>query len=491
MTEMGGATHGLPDGWTMAELADIADCRLGKMLDQQKNLGDLRPYLRNTNVQWGRIDLDDIKKMRIEDDERDRFAVLPGDLLVCEGGEPGRSAVWREDREIYCQKALHRVRPRHGVSAEYIGWWLRHATTSGGLEDLFTGSTIKHLPGRQLARIPIPVPPAEEQQRIAERLDEVECRRAFVAARLNAAWTTLGRLRDAILAAACSGRLTDDWRAQNPDVPTVDSALADKAARATRRRSNGTQIDLSLPDLPATYVVTTVGAAAELVEYGTSKRCDATADAGVPVLRMGNIQDGRLDPTDLKYCERDSEIERLLLADGDLLFNRTNSPELVGKTAVFRYDVATSFASYLIRVRFWSDIANPDYVNLWMNSAYGRMWARLAKTDGVSQSNINGTKLALMPIPLPPMAEQIEIVRRATRAVAAADRLSTQIAAIAALLSRTSRAALTRAFRGELVPSEASITAEEGRPFESADELIARVRQIQSRGGTGRRSASA
>jgi type I restriction enzyme S subunit len=115
----------LPEGWTEQALGSVADCRLGKMLDAEKNQGELRPYLRNTNVQWGTIDLSDVKEMRIIDDERDRYAVLPGDLLVCEGGEPGRCAVWRDDRGVYIQKALHRVRPLNGTSVEYLRWFLQ------------------------------------------------------------------------------------------------------------------------------------------------------------------------------------------------------------------------------------------------------------------------------------------------------------------------------------------------------------------------------
>lgn len=81
---------------------------------------------------------------------------------------------------------------------------------------------------------------------------------------------------------------------------------------------------------------------------------------------------------DLKYCGIDSEIERLLLRDGDLLFNRTNSPELVGKSAVYHGDSPMSFASYLIRIRFDTEIAHPDFANYWLNSAWGREWARLS-----------------------------------------------------------------------------------------------------------------
>jgi type I restriction enzyme S subunit len=169
---------------------------------------------------------------------------------------------------------------------------------------------------------------------------------------------------------------------------------------------------------------------------------------------MGNIQDGRLDLSDLKYCVPDSEIDRLLLSDGDVLFNRTNSPELVGKSAVYHGSPPMSFASYLIRVRLAKDLAEPDYVNYWINSAWGREWASLAKTDGVSQSNINGTKLSMMPLPLPPIEEQREIVRRASRMLTVADELLARIDAGSGAIERARLSVLAKVFRGELATGQ-------------------------------------
>ena len=165
---------------------------------------------------------------------------------------------------------------------------------------------------------------------------------------------------------------------------------------------------------------------------------------------MGNIQDGKLNTADLKYCALDREIERLILNEGDLLFNRTNSPELVGKAAVFRGSTAMTFASYLIRVRSVDQVVDPDFVNYWLNSAWGRMWAHHVKTDGVSQSNINGTKLAAMPLPLPPIEEQQEIVRRASQMLGLADELNERIVRTERTVERTALAVLAKALRGEL-----------------------------------------
>ena len=261
--------------------------------------------------------------------------------------------------------------------------------------------------------------------------------------------STINRFRQTVLAAAACGRLTADWRQRHPDAaPTLPPIGGSRK----RRRADEAPLDLELPEMPGTYGLTTVGDAAVLLEYGTSKKSDEDT-AGVPVLRMGNIQDGRLELDDLKYSMPDREIERLMLQDGDLLFNRTNSPELVGKAAVFHESEAMTFASYLIRVRFALEVADPDFVNYWINSAWGRTWARHVKTDGVSQSNINGTKLGAMPLPLPPIDEQREIVLRASHLLNTADLLQKRIDQAERHLQRSSQAVLAKAFRGELVPA--------------------------------------
>lgn len=258
---------------------------------------------------------------------------------------------------------------------------------------------------------------------------------------------TIDRFRRAVLVAACSGRLTDEWRSEHPGAgPTLPSEDLRHKRRGSGQRE---PLDLPLPDLPESYALSTVGDAAILLEYGTSQK-GHSEPSGVPVLRMGNIQDRKLDISDLKFSESDAEIERLILKDGDLLFNRTNSPELVGKSAVFHGRERMSFASYLIRVRFAPNVADPDFVNLWINSAWGRLWARQVKTDGVSQSNINGTKLGAMPLPLPPLAEQREIVARSAKILESADQLIERAGRGGRTLDRAAQAVLAKAFRGDL-----------------------------------------
>ena len=154
--------------WEIRTLGSVADLSLGKMLDQKKNKGVPRPYLANINVRWGSFDLSDLREMRFEDKELDRYGLRDGDIVMCEGGEPGRCAIWRgQSPGMMFQKALHRIRPNPSVDTGYLYYALLLKGRSGGMDSYFTGATIKHLPGEQLAKIEVLLPPLETQRRIA------------------------------------------------------------------------------------------------------------------------------------------------------------------------------------------------------------------------------------------------------------------------------------------------------------------------------------
>lgn len=151
----------LPEGWTRKSLSETAEFRLGKMLDQTKNKGDLMPYLANINVRWGGFDFRELREMRFEEDELETFGLEYGDIVMCEGGEPGRCAIWKEQMPgMMIQKAIHRIRARNDMHPIYLYHSLRHQGESGHLAPLFTGATIKHLPREKLEKVMVVVPPA-------------------------------------------------------------------------------------------------------------------------------------------------------------------------------------------------------------------------------------------------------------------------------------------------------------------------------------------
>lgn len=161
--------------WPIRPLAEIADFQLGKMLDQRKNKGDLRPYLANVDVRWGAVDLADLREMRFEDKEIERFSLEPGDIVMCEGGEPGRCAVWNGSVPgMMYQKALHRIRVGPEIDNRFLFYAFLHMGNRGLFEPYFTGSTIKHMPRAQLARVEVPVPPLPTQRRIAAILSSYD-----------------------------------------------------------------------------------------------------------------------------------------------------------------------------------------------------------------------------------------------------------------------------------------------------------------------------
>lgn len=157
--------------WPTQKLETVADFCLGKMLDQKKNRGEHLPYLANVNVRWGEFDLADLREMRFEQHELDRYGLKYGDIVMCEGGEPGRCAIWKEQHSsMMIQKALHRIRPHDCLRPEFLYYFFLHKGRTGHLASLFTGSTIKHLPREKLALVEVPVPPRSTQDQIASVL---------------------------------------------------------------------------------------------------------------------------------------------------------------------------------------------------------------------------------------------------------------------------------------------------------------------------------
>ena len=384
---------------------------------------------------------------------------------------------------------IYAFRPDGAVTPGFIVQALRYTTSEivRQAKGDIPGLSKTHILTHQIA-----LPPLPEQERIAstveERLSELD---AGVVA-LERARAKLKQYRAAVLKAAVEGELTAEWREQNPDVEPASELLARMLAER-RRRWEEAQLrkfeeagkapprnwkseykepagpDTSnLPNLPHGWCWVTVDQCRELIQYGTSSKTNSDV-AGIPVLRMGNIRvDGSLDHTDTKYLPCDhEEFPALLLKQGDLLINRTNSAELVGKTGLYRgLPSPCSFASYLIRVRLLLGVA-PTIVAYALNGDMGRRWKKTVVTQTVGQANVNGTKLAGFVFPLSPEDEQAAITDLVEDQLSVIEHLGADLEGKLKTAQALRQSILRHAFAGQLVPQDPS--------DEPASELLKRI----------------
>lgn len=276
---------------------------------------------------------------------------------------------------------------------------------------------------------PIPLPPLAEQERIVAKIEELlplVSEYDEVENRISALNTEFpDKLRKSILQQAVQGKLTERDASDEPAIELLDRIRAEKAKLIAEGKIKKEKIipvisEEDQPfDIPDTWAWTTVADTCTNIQYGTSEK---SAPSGkVAVLRMGNLQGGKIDYSNLVYTSNDYDIERCHLEYNDLLFNRTNSKELVGKTAIYKAEISAIYAGYLIRVT--PIIIDSDYLNYVMQSHFFKKYCLAVKTDAIGQSNINAEKLKRFVFPLPPLAEQKRIVACVEELLAACDML--------------------------------------------------------------------
>ena len=492
------------ENWIWIRFAAVGEQRLGKMLDQKGNRGELKPYLRNTNVQWMRFQLDDIKELRLESDELEEYRLLPGDLLICEGGEPGRCAIWRDPkREMYFQKAIHRVRPRKGIRSEYLAICLQVDAQNGVLANYFTGATIRHFTGRSLSEYTIPLPPLAEQKRIVAKVDELmalcdrleaqqqerETRHAALAraslARFADAPTPANLpflfhpsyaippadLRKSILTLAVQGKLVPQDPNDEPAEKLVVKLESERRRFAVAHKFRA-PVGEPLDDSSAPFAIPSSWKWCRL-----SSMFNAVADGdhlpppksetGIAFLTIGNITTGTLDFEGSRFVP-DSYYRGL--ADfrrpirGDILYT------IVGAT-YGRPALVESDRPFCVQ-RHIAILKPPQSVDVGFLMAVLRSPLAYnqasASTTGTAQPTIPLGSLRNFAAPLPPLAEQRRIVAKVEQLMALVDALETQLAA-----SRATAANLLSALVAELtgtphngkvsVPT-ASTTGRRGRP---------------------------
>ena len=346
------------------------------------------------------------------------------------------------------------------LSAEYLQRYLQF-NKDRTLVPLMTGAANVTLSVKNIAKVVFPLPSIEEQQNYVNLINRIEKKHLNLNTEFIAQSSYLTKLRQAILQEAIEGKLTADWRKENPiwkGDPDYDAeallekikAEKEKLVKEGKIKKQKTLAPIKQEEvpfeLPEGWVWTRLGEVAEGFQYGSSSK--SLKNGKIPVLRMGNIQSGKIDWNGLVYTNNYNEIEQYVLKKGDLLFNRTNSRELVGKTALFDGLSDAIFAGYLVRFSPLSNCSS-EYFNFIMNSKLHRDLCNQYKTDAIGQSNINATKLRDFLVPLASLVEQQTIVERVENFLARIDELEKQVSNRKEQSEQLMQAVLREAFEGE------------------------------------------
>ena len=431
----------LPPGWAMTTVGVACSTQLGKMLSKKAKSGEGElPYLRNQNVQWGRIDLDDLLTMNFSDAERVKFGLRPGDVLVCEGGVVGRAAVWRSERGVLFQKALHRLRCWDGVSPEWVAYAFQHMANSRQFGDYTSGSTIAHLPQEDIRRLPLALPPTDEQDRI---VTELERRLSHVDAAergLTSLIEKLAVVRSAIINSAMTGSLVAVGGGNATADAEEDSDPGDTAPRVPPHWRWSLLKDILR----------------EPMRNGRSAPT-APAGSGVRVYAITAVtrRDWGLHHT--KWAEGDpAALADLFVKDGDVFVQRSNTPELVGTSALYRGpDAVSTFPDLLIRLRPSDEVA-PEWLEAVLLWSSTRTYLR-SVASGLSGSmpKIDQGKVGKVRVPIPPLDEQLAILAEMNRRLSLVDAAVRAVQNGLGKCTQVRKSVLAAAFTGQLSTQDA------------------------------------
>ncbi len=472
----------LPLGWEFVRLGSISN-KIGSGSTPRggKNayVHNGVQFLRSQNIWNHGLELSDVAY--IPEDTHAKMsntAVYPNDILLnITGASLGRCTIFPDEiGSANVSQHVTIIRPTDPSIVRYLHLCILSPYTQSLVWGRQVGMAREGLSKKVLERFEIPLPPLEEQKRIVAKVDqlmalcdELEARQqkqqqgrvrlndAALEALLNAGdpstfaahWQricsnfdllydhpeTIAKLRAAILQLAVQGKLVP----QDPnDEPA--SVLLERITAEKERLVKEKQIRKEKPlpaieetffpfQLPCGWDWVRLGALCKVVEYGTSQKSHDHS-SGVPVLRMNNIEGGKVHHSNLKYVGAGiKDLPKLYLKQGEILFNRTNSYELVGKSGVFEgEDDKFTFASYLIRASLFQDEIVPTFINYALNSSYFRNTQIEPEiTQQCGQANFNGTKLKNTLIPLPSKAEQERIVTKVDQLMALCDELEAKL----------------------------------------------------------------
>jgi type I restriction enzyme S subunit len=445
----------LPEGWTETTVGEVAeDISYGYTARAVRNAKGPR-YLRITDIQNNSVDWASVPSCAIPSKRLPAYQLRSGDLVFARtGATTGKSFLIKSCPEAVFASYLIRIRPRTSLVPEFIARFFQSADYWSQISENISGSAQPNCNATKLSTLVVPIPPLSEQRRIVAKLERLLGEVDSCQQRLAKIPALLKRFRQAVLAAACSGRLTADWR--------EDDSYEDDLPAGWR----WTPLEQLLPpggifDGP----------------FGSNLKSSDYTDSGVRVIRLENVGQLRFIGEKQTFVSRDKyeSLERHTVREGDIIFASFISEEvracILPKLSTKAIAKADCFC-----LRPDPRLVGNRYLVLQLVSreTYDKLHEEV---HGATRPRINTTQLRKLEVRVCPLPEQLEIVRRVESLFALADRIEARFAEGRKRVSGITQAILAKAFRGELVPTEFELAKAEGRTFESAEELLKRIQQ--------------
>jgi restriction endonuclease S subunit len=460
-------SNSLPKGWAAVRVDRVGAVRLGRQRSPDKHTGEhTTKYLRAANIKPNGLDLTDILTMDFTPAERLVFSLRVGDILLTEASgsssQVGRAALWCDELPDCCyQNTIIRFRP-HAALSDYALIVFRHYAVSGIFGRIARGVGIQHLGASRFAELQFPLPPLNEQKRIAEAVAQRTAEIRKAGSHLQSASKRLYMQRQEILAAAVSGELVapSDGDMGSPEHASAATPHHYKngdnpqgalfESHATPHALNG-----DLVALPAAWVWTRIDSVGEVRIGRQRSPKHHHGDHVRPYLRVANVFEDRIDTSEVHQMNfTPEEYAVYALKRGDILLNEGQSPELVGRPAMFRGELdSVCFQNTLIRFRA-GPLVDPEFALLvFMHYLHSGRFRKIARWS-TNIAHLGLDRFRAMPFPLPPLAEQQSIAREAKERLRTADAQAAAVRTSIERLPEMERELLGAAVAGELVPHQ-------------------------------------
>lgn len=466
--------YSLPQGWQWVRFGEIAQHNSGKTLDGGRNTGLPRKYITTSNVYWGKFQLNNVREMLIREEELDKCSARKGDLLICEGGEAGRAAVWELLEEICFQNHVHRARLYKGVNPYFAYRFFEKINASGEVNNYRKGVGISNMSSKALASIVFPLPPNSEQHRIIAKIDELmarcdeleKLRTAQREARLAVHTTAIKRLlniaepdqhqlaqtflaehfgelyavkenivglREAILQLAVMGKLVPQDPHDHPASELLKKVSASREgilksgypseseSKGQLRKQENQHLPKNLPDLPQGWVWSTLMQCA-LIVVDCHNKTAPYSDSGIVLLRTSNIRSGRILLDDVKYVSEEifgRWSARVEPQPGDILITR-EAP--MGEVCIIPEEPKVCMGQRMMLVRLVPETISPQFLLYSLRDP--KLMERVQdKPVGMTVQHLRVGGIETLLVPLPPLLEQNRIVEKIDELMALCDSL--------------------------------------------------------------------